>query len=57
MRIDFEYMLLVLLLPLIPAFVLFRFLPSAANVEGPFKGLTIKLGGAFAGYFVTVLLS
>ena len=57
MRIDFEYMLLVLLLPLIPAFVLFRFLPSSANVEGPFKGLTIKLGGAFAGYFVTVLLS
>jgi hypothetical protein len=57
MRIDFQYMLLVLLLPLIPAFVLFRFLPSSANVEGPFKGLTIKLGGAFAGYFVTVLLS
>jgi len=57
MRIDFEYMLLVLLLPLLPAFVLFRFLPSSANVEGPFKGLTIKLGGAFAGYFVTVLLS
>jgi hypothetical protein len=57
MRIDFEYMLLVLLLPLIPAFVLFRFLPASANVEGPFKGLTIKLGGAFAGYFLTVLLS
>jgi hypothetical protein len=57
MRIDSEYMLLVLLLPLIPAFVLFRFLPSSANVEGPFKGLTIKLGGAFAGYFLTVLLS
>jgi len=57
MRVDFEYMLLVLLLPLIPAFVLFRFLPSSANVEGPFKGLTIKLGGAFAGYFLTVLFS
>jgi hypothetical protein len=50
-------MLLILLLPLIPAFVLFRFLPSSADVEGPFKGLTIKLGGAFAGYVVTVLLS
>jgi hypothetical protein len=57
MRIDYVYMLLVLLLPLIPAYVLFRFLPSSANVEGPFKGLTIKLGGAFAAYFVTVLLS
>ncbi|HEV2732542.1 MAG TPA: hypothetical protein VGV15_21130 [Terriglobales bacterium] len=57
MRVDFEYMLLVLLLPLIPAFLLFRFLPASANLEGPFKGFTIKLGGAFAGYFVTVLLS
>jgi hypothetical protein len=57
MRIDCVYMLLILLLPLIPAFVLFRFLPSTANVQGPFKGLTLKLGGAFAGYFVTVLLS
>ena len=36
---------------------LFRFLPSSADVQGPFKGLTVKLGGAFAGYFVTVLLS
>lgn len=57
MRIDTEYMLLVLLLPLIPAFLLFRFLPSCANVEGPFKGLKIKLGGAFAGYFVTTLFA
>lgn len=57
MRIDCLYMLLILLLPIIPAFVLFRFLPSTADVHGPFRGLTIKLGGAFAGYFVTVLLS
>ncbi|HYK90527.1 MAG TPA: hypothetical protein VE398_17270 [Acidobacteriota bacterium] len=57
MRVDCLYMLLILLLPLIPAFVLFRFLPSTADVTGPFKGLTLKLGGAFAGYFVTVLLS
>lgn len=57
MRADLVYMLLILLLPLVPAFVLFRFLPSSANVEGPLKGLTIKLGGAFAGYVVTVLLS
>lgn len=59
MRIDFVYMLLILLLPLIPAFLLFRFLPngSSADVQGPFQGLTVKLSGAFAGYFVTVLLS
>lgn len=57
MRVDFVYMLLILLLPMIPAFVLFRFLPNTADVSGPFKGLTLKLSGAFAGYFVTVLLS
>ena len=45
------------MLPLVSAFVLFRFLPSSANVDGPLKGLTIKLGGAFAGYVVAVLLS
>jgi hypothetical protein len=57
MRIDVFYMLLILLLPVIPAFLLFRFLPSSADVQGPFQGFTVKLGGAFAGYFVTVLLS
>jgi len=54
---DYVFMLLILLLPLLPAFILFRFLPGSADVEGPFKGLTIKLGGAFAGYIVAVLLS
>jgi hypothetical protein len=57
MRIDFVYMLFILLLPLIPAFLLFRFLPSSADAQGPFNGFTVKLGGAFAGYFVTALLS
>jgi hypothetical protein len=57
MRVDCVYMLLILLLPLLPAFVLFRFLPSSSDVQGPFKGLTVQIGGAFAGYFLTVLLS
>lgn len=58
MPIDCTYMLLILLVPMVPAFLLFKFLPSSAsNVEGPFKGLNIKLSGAFAGYFVTVLLA
>ncbi|HEY6764085.1 MAG TPA: hypothetical protein VI386_04885, partial [Candidatus Sulfotelmatobacter sp.] len=57
MPVSSQYILLVLLLPLLPAFVLFRFLPATANVEGPFNGLTLKLGGAFGAYFVTVLLS
>jgi hypothetical protein len=44
------------LLPLVPAYILFRALPSQAEVSGPFKGLTMKLGGAFAGYFLIFLL-
>lgn len=57
MRVDLSYMLLILLLPVVPAFVLFRFLPSSATAEGPLKGLNIKLGGAFAGYIVAVLVA
>lgn len=50
------YLLAWFILPIIPAFVLFRFLPSGAIVEGPFKGLTVKLGGAFAGYFLLFIV-
>jgi hypothetical protein len=57
MSVDYVYMLLILLIPIIPAFILFRFLPSSANVKGPLKGLDIKLGGAFGGYIVAVILS
>src|SRR5688572_23964584 len=45
----------ILLLPLIPAFLLYKFLPSKTNVSGPFKGLNLKLTGAFGGYFLLVL--
>ena len=38
------------LLPLIPAFLLFKLLPSSADVKGPFAGFNVALGGAFAGY-------
>jgi len=44
------------LLPLLPAYILFRTLPTDATVEGPWKGLRIKLGGGFGGYFLLVLL-
>ena len=58
MPADCAYMLLILLVPLLPAFLLFKFLPSSSSdVSGPFKGLNIKLGGAFAGYFITVVLA
>lgn len=44
------------LVPIVPAYLLFRILPSTGNVQGTFKGMEIKLGGAFAGYFVLVCL-
>jgi hypothetical protein len=43
------------LLPLIPAFLLFKLLPSTGGAEGPMGGLTVKFGGAFAGYLVLFL--
>lgn len=47
----------IILVPMIPAYFLFRALPSTGQVEGAlFKGMEIKLGGAFAGYFAVVLL-
>jgi hypothetical protein len=46
----------IVLLPIVPAFLLFKFLPSRADASGPLQGLEIKLGGAFAGYFILVVL-
>jgi hypothetical protein len=45
----------VVLLPLIPAYILFKFLPSEAAADGPYSGLSLKLKGAFAAYFVVLL--
>ncbi len=47
-----------MLLPIIPAFILFKFLPESSKAEatGPYQKLKIKLGGAFAGYFILTLL-
>jgi hypothetical protein len=42
--------------PILPAFLLFKAIKSNANLSGPFKGMTVKLGGAFAGYFLVLLL-
>jgi hypothetical protein len=36
---------------------MFKWLPSDASASGPFGGLKWKLGGAFAGYFLIVLIS
>lgn len=45
-----------ILLPIIPAYLLFTALPGHAAVTGPLRGFRINLSGAFAGYFATVLL-
>ncbi len=54
----------ILILPLIPAFIIYKFLPDKnGNTDelggeteglGPVKGLSWKLKGAFAGYFLLV---
>ncbi len=46
-----------ILTPVAPAYAMFKWLPSDASATGPFKGLKWKLGGAFAGYFMIVLIS
>jgi len=45
-----------LLIPLLPAYVLYKALPSDAFVNGPLHGFKVQLGGAFAGYFTLVLV-
>lgn len=47
----------IILLPLIPALLIYILLPSNAQVSGPLEGFRVNLTGAFAGYFALVLLS
>jgi hypothetical protein len=46
----------IVLLPIIPAYLLFKALPTSADVSGVLQGMHVKLGGAFGGYFVLVVL-
>lgn len=50
------YIVLAIILPMIPAYVLYRTLPSKTFVKGPFKGLNVQLSGAFGGYFLVLLI-
>ena len=45
------------LLPLVPACLLYKLLPSETKVEGPWKGLNLQLSGSFAGYFLLTLMA
>lgn len=53
---DIALIAVAILLPIVPAFILYKLLPSTSTVSGPFKGLTIQLQGAFGGYFLLVLI-
>jgi hypothetical protein len=44
------------LLPIAPAFVLYKLLPSEGEASGPVKGLSVRFKGAFAGYLVVFML-
>src|SRR4051812_38777411 len=47
----------ILLVPVIPAFIIYKFLPASdTDVSGPYQGLSLKLKGAFAGYFLLVIV-
>lgn len=49
------YLGVITLLPLIPAFLLYRIMPADAQATGVLSGIKFKLGGAFAGYLVLVV--
>lgn len=58
MNNTFVYVLsVILLIPLVPALILYKFLPSRTTIDGPFKGMNLKLSGAFGGYFLLVLIA
>ena len=49
-------LIFLILLPIVPAYLLFTTLPGKAAVAGPLKGFRINLSGAFAAYFSLVVL-
>lgn len=55
------YSCIIILLPIIPAYILYTAIPVKVpdkddEVTGKYQGLNIKLKGAFAGYFILALL-
>jgi hypothetical protein len=53
---DYILIAAIVLLPIVPAFLLFKFLRSTdGKAEGAFGGLKFSFGGAFAGYIVVMV--
>jgi hypothetical protein len=44
------------LVPIVPAYVLYKNLPNRTVVKGPFQGLNVQLSGSFGGYFLLTLI-
>jgi|PersoiStandDraft_1058852.scaffolds.fasta_scaffold09707_4 hypothetical protein len=54
--VDVIYLSVLILLPLVPAFILYQVLPPEKTyASGPFKGLNVQLSGSFCGYFLLYL--
>jgi uncharacterized membrane protein len=52
-----EFAILMVLLPLLPAILIFLIFPKAeAFAQGPLQGLTIRAGGAFGAYLIVLLV-
>lgn len=51
-----KHLIVVFLIPVVPAFLFYKIIPSKAFVKGPFQGLQVKISGAFAGYFLLLIL-
>jgi hypothetical protein len=51
------YAAVIVLLPVIPAYLLYSKLPNRTIVKGPFKGLSLHMTGSFGGFFVLSILT
>jgi hypothetical protein len=47
---------ILIMVPVFPAFLLFKALPSKAIITGPLQGFNVNLSGAFGAYFALVVL-
>ena len=55
--LSFSLYALYVLLPLVPAVLIYSIFPNTkVGISGPLGGLSMKAGGAFAAYVITVLL-
>ena len=53
---DVLRVLIGVLVPIVPAYVLYKNLPNRTVVKGPFQGLNVQLSGSFGGYFLLTLI-